>query len=223
VVEDLHLTVREGEIVALLGPNGAGKSTTLLGLAGVLSPSSGVLEWLGRPARSSLPKRARGGLAFIPEQRSVIFSLSTHDNLRLGRGDPDLALELFPELEPLLARRAGLLSGGEQQMVALARALSRRPRLLLVDELSLGLAPVVVHRLATALVDAAATGVGVLLVEQQVRQALDISQRAVVLRRGRIVLEGLSADLVTRIDEVEASYFNDDPSDGSGRSLDARG
>jgi branched-chain amino acid transport system ATP-binding protein len=209
VVQDLDLEVYPGEIVALLGPNGAGKSTSLFCLAGVLKPLSGTVWFGGQPTTAPLHVRSRQGMAFVPEGRSAIFELSTNDNLRLGRGDPQRALELFPELRPLLRRRAGLLSGGEQQILALARALAAEPTLLLADELSLGLAPLVVERLLAALRESAArTGVGVLLVEQQVRHALGVSDRAYVLRRGRVVLEGPSAELLERIDEIEDSYLS---------------
>jgi branched-chain amino acid transport system ATP-binding protein len=119
----------------------------------------------------------------------------------------DAALELFPELEPLLKRRAGLLSGGEQQMLTLGRALARKPRVLIADELSLGLAPLVVTRLLQAVRDAADTGIGVLLVEQHVRQALRYADRVCVMTRGEIVLEGPPAELASRVDEIETTYF----------------
>lgn len=146
VVVDVDLRIEPGEVVALLGPNGAGKSTTMLALAGVL-PASGDVRFDDRVQRGPLHRRAARGLAFIPEGRSVFMGLSAERNLRLGRGSLQTALELFPELEPLLGRKAGMLSGGEQQIVGLARALAGTPRLLLVDELSLGLAPMIVRRL----------------------------------------------------------------------------
>jgi branched-chain amino acid transport system ATP-binding protein len=208
VVRGLDLEVRAGEVVALLGPNGAGKSTSLLGLAGVLKPLAGTVSFLGVETSAPLHVRCRRGLAFVPEGRSAIFSLSAQDNLRLGGRDTTAALELFPELEALSRRRAGLLSGGEQQMLTLGRALARRPKLLLADELSLGLAPLIVNRLLDALRAAASSGVGVLIVEQQVRHALAVSDRAYVLRRGRVVLEGRSSDLLERVDEIEETYLS---------------
>jgi branched-chain amino acid transport system ATP-binding protein len=208
VVRGLDLEVRAGEVVALLGPNGAGKSTSLLGLAGVLKPLAGTVSFLGEETTAPLHVRCRRGMGFVPEGRSAIFSLSAHDNLRLGRGDVAAALEVFPELTSLSRRRAGLLSGGEQQILTLARALSRGPKLLLADELSMGLAPLIVNRLLEALRDAASSGVGVLLVEQQVRHALEVSDRAYVLRRGRVVLDGRSSDLLARVDEIEDSYLS---------------
>jgi branched-chain amino acid transport system ATP-binding protein len=207
VVESLNLHVNAGEIVALLGANGAGKTTTLLALCGVLAPLRGTVQFLGVEAKGPLHQRSRLGLAFVPEDRSVIGALSVRDNLRLGPGAIETALDVFPDLKRLLNRRAGLLSGGEQQMLTLARALASRPKVLIADELSLGLAPLVVQRLLHALRDAATAQTGVLLVEQQVKTALAASDRAYVLRRGRLVMEGQSKDLLGRADEIEANYL----------------
>jgi sulfate-transporting ATPase len=206
-VRDLDLAVRGGEIVALLGPNGAGKSTTLLTLAGELAPIAGEVRWRGAATAAPLQRRARDGLGFITEERSVFMQLSVAANLRLGRGSPEVAKQLFPELGPLAGRRAGLLSGGEQQILTLARALAGEPALLLADELSLGLAPLVVGRLFDALRDAADKGVGVLLVEQHARRALEVADRVYVLNRGRVVLEGAASELRERESEVQASYL----------------
>jgi branched-chain amino acid transport system ATP-binding protein len=138
----------------------------------------------------------------VPEERSIFGGLSTEENLRVGRGDRDSALELFPELRPLLKRPAGLLSGGEQQMLTLARALAREPTILLADELSLGLAPKVVQRLLIAVREAADEGIGVLLVEQHVKQALKVADRVYVMRRGRIVLKGTSNEVAPRLEDA---------------------
>jgi len=205
-IHGVDVAVAEGEITVLLGPNGAGKSTTVLALAGVLAPLGGSVRWDGKPTRTRLHRRARLGLSLVTEERSVIRALSVRDNLRLGCRVED-ALALFPELEPLLDRPAGLVSGGEQQMVTLARALARRPRVVLVDELSLGLAPMVVDRLFRALRRAADDGVGVLLVEQHVRKALTLADWAHVLRRGRIELSGSAADLRARPGDIEQHYL----------------
>jgi branched-chain amino acid transport system ATP-binding protein len=208
VVTDLDLQVRAGEVVCIIGSNGAGKTTTLLTLAGELAPQGGEVVWRGSSARMSLDRRARDGLRFVTEERSIFPSLTTAENLRVGGGSPQRALELFPELEPLLRRPARLLSGGEQQMLTLARALSGDTVALFADELSLGLAPKIVTRLLGAVRTAARAGVAVLLVEQHVRQALRMSDRGYVLRRGRVELEGTAADLLDRIDEIEASYLS---------------
>jgi len=208
VVADVDLTVAPGEVVALLGANGAGKSTTILALAGAL-PSTGEVRFDSDVLRGPVHRRARRGIAFIPEGRSVFMGLTTEKNLRLGRGPTEAALELFPELRPLLDRRAGMLSGGEQQILGLARALAGRPRLLLVDELSLGLAPKIVRRLLAAVREAARNdGTGVLLVEQHARQALRVADRGYVMSRGHIELHGTGGELLDRIDEIERAYLH---------------
>jgi ABC-type branched-subunit amino acid transport system ATPase component len=208
IVRDLDLRVNRGEVVVLLGPNGAGKTTTILTLAGLLPLQSGTVEWLGRPTTSPLHRRVREGLALVPEERATIAKLTTRGNLRLGAGPEERALELFPELRPLLDRRAGLLSGGEQRMLALARALAADPSMLLADELSLGLAPRIVRRLLLAVRGAADRGAGVLLVEQHARQALAIADRAYVLRRGTVVMTGSASQIMTDLGDVESAYLD---------------
>lgn len=208
-VTSLELEVRSGEVVALMGANGAGKSTTLMGLAGLLKPSGGLTELMGASTSEPLHKRARRGVRYVSEERSIIRGLSVADNLKLGPGPVDEAIALFPELEPLLSRPAGLLSGGEQQILTLARALAGDVRVLLADELSLGLAPLIVRRLLTAARRAAdERGVGVLLVEQHARLALTYADRAYVLHRGEVVLEGPAGELNHRLDEIQASYLH---------------
>jgi branched-chain amino acid transport system ATP-binding protein len=204
-VRDANLRLHRGEIVAVVGPNGAGKSTTMHALVGELPPMRGEVRWLGRQVSSPLHRRVREGLGYVPEVRSIIMGMSCRDNLRLGRGDIGHALDLFPELEPLLARRAGLLSGGEQQMLILGRALAARPAALIVDELSLGLAPVVVGRLMDALrVAAKQDGCGVLLVEQQARRAFALADRWYLFRNGRNVASG---DTKSGQQEMEKAYL----------------
>jgi branched-chain amino acid transport system ATP-binding protein len=204
-VRDVSLGVRAGEIVALFGPNGAGKTTTLLACVGLLPCMSGEVRWLGRPADAAVHVLARSGLAYVPEGRSVTTRLSVADNLRLGRGTVAGALAIFPELEPLLGRPAGLLSGGEQQMLVLGRALAARPRALLVDELSLGLAPLIVQRLLAVLREAAEEqGLAVLLVEQQARDALAVADRWYLLRDGRMAEQG---DADSGAGRLEAAYL----------------
>jgi branched-chain amino acid transport system ATP-binding protein len=211
VVRNLSLEVRAGEILAILGPNGAGKTTTLLTLSGELAPVGGMLKVDGRVSKQPLHRRAARGLSFVTEERSVFMGLSVADNLRLGRCAVDLSVELFPELAPLMKRTAGLLSGGEQQMLTLARALSRRPRVLLADELSLGLAPLVVVRLLRAVRDAADRGVGVVLVEQHVSQVMKIADRVCVLRQGDVVLHGTRNEAAGRLTDIQASYLASPP------------
>lgn len=195
IVRDLHLAVEPGEVHLLLGPNGAGKTTTLLTLAGELRAIRGAVRVAGRETTAPLHRRARQGMALITEERSVFMGQTVKDNLRAGGASIGDVLELFPELGPHLARRAGLLSGGQQQMLTLARALARRPRVLLADELSLGLAPLVVDRLLVAVRAAADRGVAVLLVEQHVDKALSVVDRVSVLVRGRVVLSGSADEL----------------------------
>jgi ABC-type branched-subunit amino acid transport system ATPase component len=208
VVRGIDLRVGAGQVVTLLGPNGAGKTTTLLTLAGELAALDGSVEYYGKPALHGLHWRAASGMSFVTEERSVFMEMTVEENLRVGRCDVNMALALFPELRVLLKRRAGLLSGGEQQMLTLGRALARKPRILLIDELSLGLAPLVVTRLLNAVREAADTaGIGILLIEQHVDQAMKIADFVYVMERGRIVLSGPSSEVASRVREIEASYL----------------
>ena len=215
VVRELNLEVRPGEVVALLGPNGAGKTTTLETIAGLNRPISGTIDLSGETI-GGVPAYllARRGLALVPEGRALFPGLTVREHLRLagGRGDSheDELLEMLPELRKCLGRKAGLLSGGEQQMLAVGRALVTRPRLLLVDEMSLGLAPVIVERLIPILRRAAdELGASVLFVEQHVALALEVADRAYVLTHGRIGLEGAAAELRERRELLAASYLGE--------------
>jgi branched-chain amino acid transport system ATP-binding protein len=208
VISDLDLDLHRGEVVALLGINGAGKTTTVRALSGQIKPTGGVVSFLGQPTSAPLHRRARAGMRVITEERSAFMGLTTAENLRLGGQSREKCLELFPELEALLDRKAGLLSGGEQQMLALARALAAEPAVLLADELSLGLAPLVCERLLIALRAAADAGAAVLLVEQRVRDALEFADRAYVLSGGQVVISGPAAEIAGRIDEIERTYLD---------------
>jgi branched-chain amino acid transport system ATP-binding protein len=217
VVRELNLEVRPGEVVALLGPNGAGKTTTLETIAGLNRPISGTVELSGENvAGKPAHVLARRSLALVPEGRALFPGLTVREHLRLAGGRRQRAgreeelLEMLPELRKCLGRKAGLLSGGEQQMLAVGRALVTRPRLLLVDEMSLGLAPVIVERLLPILRRAAdQLGSSVLFVEQHVALALEISDRAYVLTHGRIRLEGPAAELRERRELLAASYLGE--------------
>jgi branched-chain amino acid transport system ATP-binding protein len=218
VVRDLDLDVGPGEVVALIGPNGAGKTTTLLTIAGELPVISGDVVFRGTVTKAPLFRRSRRGMGFVTEERSVFMGLTTEENLRVARVSRGDATELFPELLPLMKRTAGLLSGGEQQMLTLARAVARQPELLLADELSLGLAPLVVKRLLqTVRRVATERGTGILLVEQHVRQALEIADRVYVMQRGRIVMSGTGEEVHGRIDEIEATYLSASRDGGADR------
>jgi branched-chain amino acid transport system ATP-binding protein len=223
VVHGISLTVASGEVVALLGGNGAGKTTTLLTISGLLTPLRGEIELFGRTVGArrrvrpdDVSRNARSGLAHVPEDRGLFFDLTAGENLRLGgrRRSPqsefDETLDLFPPLRALLGRRAGLLSGGEQQMLALARALVSRPRLLMVDEMSLGLAPVIVEQLVATLRSVADhTGTGILVVEQHVALVLSVADQGYVMTRGRITASGTATELAHRRDLLEAGYLGD--------------
>jgi branched-chain amino acid transport system ATP-binding protein len=209
VVHDLELRVEAGEIVALLGANGAGKTTALLTIAGALPALGGQVILAGQPAPASLHLRARRGMAFVSDDRSIFRELTVAENLRLGDGDPRDAVAIFPALRPLMNRKAGLLSGGEQQMLGIGRALARKPKVLLADELSLGLAPIIVKNLLAAVRAAADAGTAVILVEQQVRLVLDVCDRGYVLDRGRVKISGTAAELRARRSEIEKTYLSD--------------
>jgi branched-chain amino acid transport system ATP-binding protein len=222
VVHGVDLHVAPGEMVALLGPNGAGKSTTLRTISALIPPLRGEVEVLGAVLGPRGRGRNRGpgptdiarrGVAHVPEDRGLFFGLTAREHLRLAarRNDRDAidrALVLVPQLAPIVDRRAGLMSGGEQQMLAIARALVARPRLLMIDELSLGLAPIVVQQLLPLVRDVAhELQLGVLLVEQYVSAALAVADRAYVLFNGRITLAGPAADLRDDQARIARSYL----------------
>jgi branched-chain amino acid transport system ATP-binding protein len=217
VLEGVTLEIVPGEVTALLGPNGAGKSSLVLTVGGALKPTAGSITFDGKELAGRKPERIRSaGIAVVPEGRRLLRELSVEDNLRVAtytlptkeaQGGIDHAVELFPELKKRWDIPAGQLSGGEQQMVVLAQALVSRPKFVLVDELSLGLAPVIVKRLVPTLTEVAASGVGVLLIEQFAHVALGVSNSAYVLEGGRIRYQGTAAELREHPERLQSAYL----------------
>ncbi|HSW06050.1 ABC transporter ATP-binding protein [Aquabacterium sp.] len=217
VVHGFDLDVAAGEIVALLGPNGAGKSSIVLALAGAVARSQGRVRVHGTALEGLSPDAVRrAGLAIVPEGHHLLGSLSVHDNLRAAamllpaaEVEPAIArvLKILPELEAKLAQPGRTLSGGQKQMVCMAQALLARPKVLVVDELSLGLAPLVVRRLAEVVRRAAADGAAVLLIEQFTTLALSLANRACVLQRGRTVWSGGALALREQPEILHGSYL----------------
>ncbi len=226
VVHDVSLEIPPGQVTTLLGANGAGKSTLVLAVAGVLRPSAGRVLLEERDLTRRRPEQIRrAGVAVVPEGRRLLHELTVEDNLRVAtyalsreeaRDGVAYALELFPQLEQRWNAPGRLLSGGEQQMLVLAQALVSRPKILLVDELSLGLAPILVQRLVPTLESVAASGVGVLLIEQFAQLALSLAKTAYVLEGGRIRYEGTAEELKSRPDVLHSAYLSGDQTiDGS--------
>jgi len=216
-VKGISLEVRERELVAIVGANGAGKTTTLRTISGIYRPTTGSITFEGRNL-AALPSHeiVALGISQAPEGRQIFGSLSVRDNLLLGatrRADRagigqelDYLVSLFPVLGERMNQSGGTLSGGEQQMLAIARALMARPRLLLLDEPSLGLAPMLVNRIFAVISRLKETGVTILLVEQNARKALEIADRAYVMETGRVILEGDARELAAN-PEIEKAYL----------------
>ncbi len=217
-VRGVDITVGDGEVVALLGANGAGKSSTLLAIAGAIRPFAGRVRLDGRDVTGTTPERmVRAGVAMVPETRDVFPDLTVEENLRLGayvrrrdragvEADRAAMFALFPRLAERADQTAGTLSGGEQQMLVIARAMMSRPRLLLLDEPSLGLAPTIVEQIFAMIAELAATGLSILLVEQNVSKALAVASRAYVMRLGRIAAAGPARELAAAAD-LEDHYL----------------
>jgi branched-chain amino acid transport system ATP-binding protein len=217
-VRDVSLRVAEGELVTLLGANGAGKSSTLMAIAGAVRPAAGRVRLSGEDVTGARPERlVRSGIATVPETRDVFPDLTVAENLRLGaftrrnraaevEADRGRLFEQFPVLGQRANQPAGTLSGGEQQMLVIARALMSRPRVLFLDEPSLGLAPVVVERIFEMIAGLKASGLTILLVEQNAKKGLAIADRAYVMRLGRIEAEGPAEEIATKT-ELKSLYL----------------
>lgn len=216
-VRNVSLAVEEGEIVALLGANGAGKTTLLSAIAGLKYPDSGLVEFQGEDVTKSPPEnRVRRGMSLTPEGRHVFAELTSDENLRLGAAaqhsrsqtakDREAVLDLFPALRQRLSVQAGQLSGGEQQMLAIARSMMSRPKLLMLDEPSLGLAPIVVDQIFELFGQLHDLGITILLIEQNALRALSVADRAYVMSSGSIEFEGSAAELLES-EELTKAYL----------------
>lgn len=231
VVRDVSIEIPGGEITALLGPNGAGKSSMVLAVAGVLALKAGSVMLGERDLANRRPEYIRrAGLAVVPEGRRLLPDLTVQDNLRVAtyalsdeqaKSGRAHALELFPELDKRLGNQARSLSGGEQQMLVLAQALVSRPRYVIIDELSLGLAPVIVQRLIPTIRGVAESGIGVLLIEQFATLALGLANRAYVMEGGRIQYSGHAQELRENPDLLHSAYLLRGRGNGASSSTEA--
>lgn len=213
-LDDISLEVREGEIVAVLGANGAGKSTLLKCLSRERKPSAGSIVFRGKPLPSRPYKVVESGMVIVPEGRQIFYKLSVYDNLRVGcslrkdrtgiKEDLEMVYEMFPRLKERERQYGGLLSGGEQQMLAIARGLMARPKLMMLDEPSLGLAPIIVNQIMDILKNLNEKGTTILLIEQNARKALKLCDRAYLMNVGHIVAEGRGEELVNNEQLMQA-------------------
>ena len=217
VLRGISLEIADGEVVCLIGPNGAGKTTAIRTIAGQIPVEAGRISWQGRDISSAASADIVGlGIATVPEGRRIFSELTVHENLLTGAyhrrrsfagsGELDFAFEMFPRLKERMRQLGGTLSGGEQQMLAIARALMARPRLLLLDEPSMGLAPILIEQVFETIARLARGGMTILLVEQNAEMALQAASRAYVLERGEIVLSGPSAEVAGN-PQVQQSYL----------------
>lgn len=227
VARDVTFSIGRGEILAVLGPNGAGKTSTMLTLAGLLTPLGGTIHLEGQTVRGGSARRLnRAGVVLVPDSRALFTAMTTTENLEIARRPHGIstaeAFELFPALAKRAKLRAGMLSGGEQQMLALARALVQGPKVLIVDEMSMGLAPIIVEQLMVKLREVAEqTDAAVVLVEQHVHLALEIADQALVLVHGTVALQGPAGELRTDPSRLEAAYLGDvatEPAGSTGTS-----
>lgn len=216
-IQDINLTVNQGEVVTLIGANGAGKSTTLRTISGLLKPKSGEIFFEGQPIGGRPAQDiVKAGISQVPEGRRIFANMTVLENLELGAytrtdkdgiaADMEIVFGRFPRLKERLQQEAGTLSGGEQQMLAMGRALMSRPRLLLLDEPSMGLAPILIKEIFSIISDINATGTTILLVEQNANMALKVAHRAYVLETGRITMSG-DADELASSDAVRKAYL----------------
>lgn len=214
-VKGVSFEVKEGEIVALIGANGAGKSTILKTVSGLMHPRSGKIEFMGQDiTHTDAYKLVRHGLAHVPEGRRIFLQMSVQENLEMGaytqkdvsKEDLDMVFNLFPRLKERRKQIAGTLSGGEQQMLAMSRALMSHPKLIMLDEPSMGLAPILVDQIFSIIKELHKTGTTILLVEQNASKALAVADRAYVLETGGITLSGTGAELSSS-DDVKKAYL----------------
>lgn len=217
VARDVTFSISSGEVLAVLGPNGAGKTSTMLTLAGLLPPLAGTIHMEGQQVKAGSARRLnRAGVVLVPDSRALFTAMTTRENLGIARRSHGITIDeifdIFPTLAARSKLRAGMLTGGEQQMLALARALVQGPKVLIVDEMSMGLAPLIVEQLMAKLREVAEqSGAAVILVEQHVHLALEIADHAMVLVHGAVALQDTADSLREDPHRLEAAYLGDEP------------